>query len=578
MDAFQFYPTPPTLAAKAWGKFKDRDYIRVLEPSAGEGHLAAACPRNADHRYHSHSVAIDCLEIDLSKHATLRSKGFEVTGFDFMQMKSAAMYSHIILNPPFAEGAKHLLHAWDILWEGEIVAIINAETLRNPFSMERQRLVQLIGEHGEVEYIGSAFSVPEAERKAEVDVAMIWLKKSADANADIFGTLLSDLQNDAETGAGLVGDYRVEQALALPSSEIENQVLIFNAAVKSRRDAILADVRANHYSALLGKTMAETVSGSETSSRDRSVDAVRKELGSHYRHLKDQAWTSILRSTNVTDRLSAKAQKRLESEFEQIKQLDFSVANIYGFLCGLIGKQGEIQMEMVLDTFDEITRYHSDNACYFMGWKSNDRHRRCGMRIRNKRFILPCFKHDGWRNSLDWDQERFLADFDKVFAMLDGKLEPEFGLVQAFKTHFHELRVGKRITSDYFDIRWYPGNRGTIHFFPRSQAMMDKLNRLVGQQRAWIPPETTPVSDDFWTQYAKAEKFDKEFREAVSKTHTRHWDDPFWKLERGTENEQAEAADRINGAMRAVLEKHGINVDFQLEHKQNEQQLLLLAA
>jgi len=55
-----------------------------------------------------------------------------VVGHDFLEFKMGAIYSHIIMNPPFSQGAAHVLHAWHILYDGEIVALLNAETVRNP--------------------------------------------------------------------------------------------------------------------------------------------------------------------------------------------------------------------------------------------------------------------------------------------------------------------------------------------------------------------------------------------------------------------------------------------------------------
>jgi len=39
MANHQFYPTPGDLAYRLWAKFQDKDFSRVLEPSAGDGAL-----------------------------------------------------------------------------------------------------------------------------------------------------------------------------------------------------------------------------------------------------------------------------------------------------------------------------------------------------------------------------------------------------------------------------------------------------------------------------------------------------------------------------------------------------------
>ena len=91
---FQFYPTPASLRAKAWRKFKETIYTRVLEPSAGMGDLlptendAAWLPDPAqqDRGYLVRQLLprIDCVEIDVRRHPVLRERGYTVVGVDFL--------------------------------------------------------------------------------------------------------------------------------------------------------------------------------------------------------------------------------------------------------------------------------------------------------------------------------------------------------------------------------------------------------------------------------------------------------------------------------------------------------------
>lgn len=177
IDQFQFYPTPLSLAKRAWDKFKNRNFVRVLEPHAGNGDLAMAAPFYDDYRGWRGDVKVDCCEIDMSRHATLRDKALNVVGMDFLEYGSASLYSHIVMNPPFAQGCKHVLKAFDALWNGEVVAIIGAETLRNPYSKERQHLVKLIEKYGDVEYLSEEFMTDETQRKTRVEIALVRLEK-----------------------------------------------------------------------------------------------------------------------------------------------------------------------------------------------------------------------------------------------------------------------------------------------------------------------------------------------------------------------------------------------------------------
>lgn len=582
MDNFQFYPTPPDLALRAWKKFTDKNFIRVLEPHGGNGDLALAYEglsgSNLSCRYRR-EVKIDCCEIDVTKHAVLREKHLNVVGMDFLQFRSGSIYSHIIMNPPFATGVSHVLKAWDAIWDGEIVAIVNAETLRNPFSKERQFLVDLVAEHGEVEFIENAFAVPEAERKTNVDVALIWLRKRANVSEDIIGPIVDGLQCD--TSADTLADgFREAAEVALPNTLIENTVAAFNAAVRTMREAVMIEARAQYYARLIGDTMAvrNGDAGKTDAESSTSVDYVRNTIGVRYDELKDRAWASILRSANVTSKLSSAAQRRVEKEFEGIKELEFTVLNVYGFLCGIVESQGKIQIEMMCDVFDIITRYHSDNTVFYKGWKSNDKHRTCAMRVKTTRFILPGHSTEYYQKNMPYESVQLLRDFDKVFAMLDSKYEPEIGLVDLFNSNLKELRAGERLSSSYFDVRYY-GGIGTIHFFPRSKKLIDRLNVLVGRHREWLPQTEAGVSEAFWLQYQDAEKYDKEVRAEINKQMKGRssFDHPLRNIYMNNDQRKELASEAVDKAVTAVLEKHGINVDFLIESGNQPNQLLLAA-
>ena len=572
-DDWQFYPTPLSLGRRAWKKFKHTNLERILEPSAGDGSLIKAHP--SWERTHYNRPKVDAVEIDVTKHETLRASGIDVVGIDFMTFSNAAMYSGIIMNPPFKYGVQHVLKAWDILWDGEIVAIINAESLRNAYSKERQMLVRLIDQHGEVEFIADAFQGEEVSREADVEIALVYLHKQARIDQDIFSELMTNLEVDSETGAGLAGQFEKTHEIAFQNSEIENRVAVFNAAVGTMQAAVFAEAKAKHYAELLGETMAERIDRKAVKTVEITA-WIQKQIAERYGKLKDAAWAGILRSSKVTSKLSSKAQKRVESEFLTIQKLEFSCQTIYGFLTGIVENQGQIQIDMACDIFQLITQYHTENTVFYKGWKSNDRHRTCGMKIKSTRFIIPRIRC--WSDSLDWDAEQMLRDFDKVFAMLDGKTAPEISLESLFKTQFSRLRQGERLQGSYFDVRFYPGV-GTIHFFPNKKAnLIDRLNRFVGKHRQWLPPCEEEVTKNFWQAFDKAEKLDGELRKSVAKANPRYWGrSQFHSLFSSDEEDRASASAQIITSIEEVLEANGISPHFQaLEQKQPEQ--LLLAA
>jgi hypothetical protein len=496
MSNFEFYPTPSTLAIKAISKFKSRDYKRILEPSAGRGDLlsAIANPHN------SYKQRIDCIELDLNNQAILREKGYSVVDSDFMQFSGSALYSHIIMNPPFSSGVDHALKAWDLLYNGEVVCILNAETIKNPYSAKRKLLVSLIEQHGSVEFIEDAFLDPDTRRKTTVEIALIHMEKKGDIQHDYF----TDLQVDK----GESIDYQDKQELAIKGSTISNAVIVFNTAVNMAKKAAIAQEEANYYARLLGKPLNQ-MNEQESVKPDNLITA----FNATYDDLKKRAWTNVLNSTEFQKHLSSKAYEKLSADFEQVSKLSFTESNIRAFLIGLIQGKSEMNMQMLLDCFDDITKYHHGNRAYYRGWKSNTKHKEQAYRVQMTRFILPV---NGYRysNFLDYSMMRKLADFDKVFAMLDGKnttdsIDDEentyISLEFIFTKMFGLLQSGERVSSDYFDVRYYH-NAGTIHFYPVRKDLIDRLNRLVGKERQWIPQDDKQAGKAFWKQYDNAEK------------------------------------------------------------------------
>lgn len=491
-DELQFYPTPSGLAAKAWEKFKNKDYRRVLEPSAGNGDLIRT-------KMYARYDKVDCCEIDVGKHAKLRELGYNVIGTDFLAIQGGAGYSHIIMNPPFSAGVHHVLKAWDILFSGEIVAIINAETLRNPYSKERRHLADLIEKHGNVEFMQGEFETPETRRKTNVEIALVHLSKTANSAFDVDEIL-----------AGMTADKGIEHEhvqactdLAIPANAIENDVRIFGMAVQALHESVAAQDKALRLKRSVGKTLAQ-LTNSESNDYD-DFDAHRA-LDKGYDDLKSRAWATLLKSSKVREKLTSKAAKELDSRFEEIKRMDYCLTNIHGFLAGLSQSINGLTIDSLCDIFDEITKYHSDNTVFYQGWKSNDRHRTLGLKIKTTRFVLPYFKWSQWgRQSLDYTAKHKLDDFDRAFAILDGKQQAEVKMSDAMEN----ASSGERVTASYFELRGYSGKQ-TMHFFPTRKDLVDRLNRIVGAHRAWLPNDDT--SPSFWNQYEKAESLDAEFR------------------------------------------------------------------
>jgi len=240
----EFYPTPESLVSKMlegieWG------YIdTILEPSAGKGDiLREIAIHKYDRYYRSKNLDIDCIEIDANLRQILKynfsderksgihrrqseikdgrkynydrreyedlspeleaelehlnneeeaffSNGIHIIHDDFLTYNPFKQYDLIIMNPPFSNGDKHLLKALEIQRKGgSIICLLNAETIRNPYTETRKALIKKLNEYNaQIEYIENAFV--SAERKTGVEIALIKVFiEHAQEESDIYNRL-----------------------------------------------------------------------------------------------------------------------------------------------------------------------------------------------------------------------------------------------------------------------------------------------------------------------------------------------------------------------------------------------------
>lgn len=530
----QFYPTPYPLAHKAYCKFKNRNFKRVLEPSAGCGDLLEpflTCGGRTLSR--NKPDYIDCIELDFNSQAVLREKKLNIVGHNFMAFNGVAMYSHIIMNPPFNVGVDHVLKAWELLFNGELVAILNAESIKNPYSEKRKLLNKLIDRYGTVEFIQDAFLDPETQRKTPVEIALIHLVKEYDIKQTYTAGLKEDKGHEIHLNMG--------HDVAFRGDLIGNAVKVFDVAVEAYKRSIIASCEAAYYGRRIGKLLSDDM---DTNNDTMDYQA---SFNNCYEELKKRAWQKILESSDFTAALSSNARSKLYADFDNIVKLEFTEDNIRGFLRGLIEAKPEMNLQMAIDCFDLITKYCSDNRAYYRGWKSNDKHRTNAWRIKTTRFILPV--RMSWDN-VDYTAIDKIRDFEKTFLMLDNKQKADVSLPEILDRCGYKYD-NQRVVTDYFEFRLYR-QAGTIHFYPTKPDLIDKLNLLVGRQRQWIPSDET--DKNFWKQYEKAEQVT-----AKMKLKKPRWGDVL-------DNEITEEHTRVCGELNILLPLlNGSNVKSILE-------------
>ena len=173
-----FYPTPQSLIKKMVDKIVKVNEVKILEPSAGRGDIVDYIEKNQKEIFGYYKwngrIDIDCIEIDDNLQKMLIGKGLRVVYNDFLDFSTYKIYDLIIMNPPFDCGDKHLLKAISLMEKtgGQIICLLNAETLKNPYSVYRQDLINKMEVlKAEIEFLKDEFK--NADRKTSVEVALI---------------------------------------------------------------------------------------------------------------------------------------------------------------------------------------------------------------------------------------------------------------------------------------------------------------------------------------------------------------------------------------------------------------------
>ena len=200
-----FYPTPEALSKKMIEKVKFFDGMKVLEPSAGKGDLAGQVVKAYEKemqkksgRYSKYSpIDLDVIEKDTNLQKILKGSGYRLIDEDYLKNRTEKWYDLIIMNPPFSDGVHHVLKAAEMISKGgQLVALLNASNIKRPNTVYEKDLVRKIADYeAEVEYLEGEFATSEAERKTNVEVALIYFDIKAKRKKSI---VVENLKKDIE--------------------------------------------------------------------------------------------------------------------------------------------------------------------------------------------------------------------------------------------------------------------------------------------------------------------------------------------------------------------------------------------
>lgn len=488
-----FYPTPENLVKQMIVKI-DGHPQTILEPSAGKGDIIDILTKDWDYTWGGSKYRLEnvyAIEIDETLQATLRGKHIKVIDADFLSYSGPDKFDLIIGNPPFDTGDLHLLKAIDVLYRGQIIFLLNAETLRNPHTNTRKVLVQKLNElNADIEYIKDAFV--DAERKTGVEVALISIIVKRKVEDDLFQGCDDKTEN---VKPKLETNHEVSTG-----KTIEELVLEYNQIVKLCTETIIGYYRnfkkVGKYIGLNKEAEKHRYSYSSSADNEAEAEAhltnlMQSTLNAMLVSVRRDFWQRTLDIPEVKNRLTSKKRNEFEHQIQEQCHMDFTEHNIRQFIINLIGSYEKTLTEAVMDTFDLFTIRHcyssglyDENIHYFNGWKTNK-----AFKV-GKKVIIPMYgSYDGaftnWQGkwSLNDDTARQLNDIDKVMNYFDG-MDAYYSMHSAIQRAF-EKGVNKNIHSTYFTITCY--KKGTIHLTFNDEGILRRFNVVACKGKNWLP-------------------------------------------------------------------------------------------
>ena len=486
-----FYPTPEAVANKLLDGIDWYFVESVLEPSAGAGNLADVIVNKLKERYKYggkyynnrveavKSCDIDCIEIDPTLRRTLDEKGFRVVHDDFMTFETQKRYSLIVMNPPFDSGDRHLLKALELAERGgSIRCILNAETIRNPFSTARQELIKLLDKYGaKISYESGAFD--HAERRTDVDIALIAVDIPA---VERDSTLIDELRKAPTYKTQAVPE---EYGEIVRHSQIDEMVSRYDFEVACGIRII------EEYNAM--ERMLPEITGIDGGLRltvhTFAVDGkqIAPNINSYIRKVREKYWRMVFQRPIFTDKLTRNLLDKLRDSVTELMDYDFSAYNILTMLMKMNEQVVAGIEQTIISLFDDWTgTYHWDpstsNRHYFDGWATND----C-FRV-GKKVILPFVRaFEQWDGTFrSYNVREKFRDIEKVFDFLDcGRTEWE-GTLDAALRAAQESQVTKNIDTKYFTVTFF--KKGTAHLVFKDMDLLEKFNLFAGQRKGWLPP------------------------------------------------------------------------------------------
>lgn len=437
---------------------------------------------------------------------------------DFLKFSTYKKYDLIIMNPPFDKGDLHLLHALELQQDGgKVVCLLNAETIKNPFTHSRQLLKRKLEEYeAEIEFVTGAFATVETERKTNVEVALVKV----------------DIPVKEKKSFIIEGLRKAKEQEEIPEHEANE--LIQGNWIKQMVDQFNFELAAikrliEEYEAMVPYMLRGFDDTFKHPVLELKIDghAIEYSRNDYVRIVRRKYWNEFFNKPEFENLLTSDLRKKYDSVVNSMVNYDFTEYNAYTVMQDLMKNLTGSLEDTILNLFEELTAKYSwfsendKNIHYYNGWASNK-----AWKI-NKKVIIPM----NGAFAYDWFYKKYgdsfdlrnvyskLSDIEKTLDYLDGgrneKMTDLYGILKLAC----EAGINRKIKCKYFNITVY--KKGTCHIEFTDLDLLNKLNLYGSQKKGWLPPaygkkaykdmtaEEKAVIDDFQGEEAYNEVMEK---------------------------------------------------------------------
>lgn len=471
----EFYPTPKELLDKITAGIDWKMIQSVLEPSAGKGDIADYIKEKYIKQAYGSDLDIDCIEIDNNLRSTLKGKELRVIHNDFLTFNTFKHYDLIIMNPPFSDGCRHLLHALSLQKDNYgLICILNAETIRNPYTNERKDLVTKLEKmDAEIEYLKGQFLSAERPTGVEIAVVKVFVPK-ADQESFIYESLRKKTyqENTYQDMTDLAPNDFIKAAVQHYNTEAEAGIKLI-MEYKAMAPYILQELKDSPYN--------QPILTMKILDRPLSTNAFIREVRRKY-------WTALFNNPRFTGEMTSNLSSKYHSQVAELVNYDFSEYNIRTIQIEMSKNLIEGIEDCIIELFDKLSHQYAysdelqNNIHYYNGWKTNKAW------YINKKVILPYMNaFSSWSGEFepDYQIKSQLADIEKALNYLDGGLTDGRDM-ELWLKHARETGQTRKIKLKYFYVSFY--KKGTCHIEFTNEDLLKKLNIFGSQQKKWLPP------------------------------------------------------------------------------------------